>query len=76
MAKKHPDTERVGGPGASHENRKEPQKSKPHGELSRPHPEQGNTNRTAAETAGSIRKQRSCAIGPSPRPVAIALGKV
>lgn len=29
MADKHPDTKRVGGPGASHENRREPDKSKP-----------------------------------------------
>ena len=33
MPNKHPKTERIGGPGASHENRKVPQKSKPHGEL-------------------------------------------
>ena len=30
---KHADSTRSGGPGASHENRKEPGKSKPHGEL-------------------------------------------
>jgi hypothetical protein len=30
MPKKHPNTKRIGGPGASHENRKEPRKSKPH----------------------------------------------
>jgi len=29
---KHSDTDRIGGPGASHENRKQPQKSKAHGE--------------------------------------------
>lgn len=33
MPEKHPNTRREGGPGASHENRKEPQKSKPYGEL-------------------------------------------
>src|SRR4051794_5474207 len=27
MPEKHPDTERIGGPGASHENRKHPEKS-------------------------------------------------
>ncbi len=31
MPDKHPNTERIGGPGASHENRREPEKSKPHG---------------------------------------------
>ncbi len=30
MPDKHPNTERIGGPGASHENRREPDKSKPH----------------------------------------------
>jgi hypothetical protein len=37
MPEKHPDTERIGGPGASHENRDHPVKSKsPRG----PHPTQ------------------------------------
>ena len=31
MPEKHPNTERIGGPGASHENRQEPEKSKPRG---------------------------------------------
>ena len=31
-SQKHPDTERIGGPGASHENRKQPEKSEAHGE--------------------------------------------
>jgi len=31
MPNKHPDTARTGGPGASHENRQEPAKSKPQG---------------------------------------------
>lgn len=31
MPDKHPDTERIGGPGASHENRRRPEKSKPRG---------------------------------------------
>jgi hypothetical protein len=39
---KHPDTERHGGPGASHENRKQPEKSKPHGEISRDEVKSGN----------------------------------
>jgi hypothetical protein len=32
MPNKHPNTARVGGPGASHENRQDPAKSKPRGE--------------------------------------------
>ena len=31
MPHKHSDTERIGGPGASHENRKHPEKSQPRG---------------------------------------------
>jgi hypothetical protein len=31
MAKKNPDSNRIGGPGAAHENRKEPEKSQPRG---------------------------------------------
>lgn len=31
MPQKHPNTERVGGPGASHENHKHPEKSRPRG---------------------------------------------
>jgi hypothetical protein len=52
MPEKHPNTRREGGPGASHENRKEPQKSKPHGELNKHHPEQGNTKRNSAGKSG------------------------
>jgi hypothetical protein len=33
MPQKHPDAERIGGPGASHENRKAPEKSRPRGEA-------------------------------------------
>jgi hypothetical protein len=32
MPAKHPNTERIGGPGASHENRRHPEKTKPRGE--------------------------------------------
>lgn len=39
---KNPATERIGGPGAAHENRKEPEKSRPHGEL--PHDDAGSGN--------------------------------
>src|SRR5438105_13557748 len=31
MPKKHPNTERIGGPGASHENRRHPEQSQPRG---------------------------------------------
>ena len=31
MSRKHPDSERIGGPGAAHENRKHPEKSQPRG---------------------------------------------
>ena len=34
MPQKHPDAERIGGPGASHENRKHPEKTKPRNERS------------------------------------------
>ena len=44
---KHPDAERIGGPGASHENRKQPEKSKPHAEL--PHEAAGSGNRSTRE---------------------------
>jgi hypothetical protein len=40
---KHHATGRVGGPGASHENRQEPKKSKPHAEL--PHEDAGSGDR-------------------------------
>jgi hypothetical protein len=33
MPRKHPNTRREGGPGASHENKKQPKKSKPFAEL-------------------------------------------
>lgn len=32
MPEKHPNTERIGGPGSSHENRQHPEKSQPRGE--------------------------------------------
>ena len=51
-SKKHSATELVGGPGASHENRKEPEKSKPHARLNKPQPEQGNTKRTSTGKSG------------------------
>jgi hypothetical protein len=52
MPKKY-NVDRVeGGPGASHENRKEPKKSKPHGELNKPAVKQGNTKRTAQGKSG------------------------
>jgi hypothetical protein len=59
MPKKHPDADRIGGPGASHENRKQPEKTRPHGELSRPHPKQGNTERTAQGKSGGDGREHS-----------------
>jgi hypothetical protein len=32
MPRKHPDAARIGGPGASHQNRKDPEKTKPRGQ--------------------------------------------
>jgi hypothetical protein len=43
-AQKNSQSERVGGPGAAHENRKHPEKSRPHGEL--PHEDTGSGNAT------------------------------
>ena len=48
----------VGGPSASHENKNQPSKSKPHGRLNRPKPNQGNTKRTAQSKSGK---------GPDPK---------
>jgi hypothetical protein len=59
MPEKHSDTKRVDGPGASHENRKEPKKSKPHARLNDCHPEQGNTKRTAQGKSGGDGKEHS-----------------
>ncbi len=59
MPKKNPNTEREGGPGASHENRKEPEKSKPHGRLNDPHPEQRNTHRNARGKSGGDGREHS-----------------
>jgi hypothetical protein len=52
MPKKHSATKLVGGPGASHENKKEPHKSKPHARLNKPDLSQGNTRRTAQGKSG------------------------
>ena len=52
MPDRDKDTERHGGPGASHENRKEPDKSKPRGRLNDPHPEKANTHRNAQGKSG------------------------
>ena len=59
MPEKHPDTKRDGGPGASHENRKQPQKSKPHGELNKFHPNERNTKRNSARKSGGDGKEHS-----------------
>jgi hypothetical protein len=59
MPEKHLNTKREGGPGASHENRKEPEKSKPHARLDDRHPEQGNTHRTAQGKSGGDGREHS-----------------
>jgi hypothetical protein len=59
MPKKHPATKRIGGPGASHENRQQPKKSKPHARLNKPQPRQGNTKRTAQGKSGGDGRTRS-----------------
>jgi hypothetical protein len=59
MPEKHPDTRRIGGAGASHENRKNPKKSKPDGELNRRHPEQENIKRTAQGGAAETGEEHS-----------------
>ena len=48
MPDKHENTKRIGGPGASHENRQEPEKSKPRG----PHPAAERDIRTSGSSSG------------------------
>jgi hypothetical protein len=48
MARKHPNAARIGGPGASHENRREPAKSKPRG----PHPLRRKSSRASGVSGG------------------------
>jgi hypothetical protein len=50
-SKRHPATRRLGGPGASHENRKGPRKSRPHGEL--PRADASSTNK---QKLGNLRR--------------------
>lgn len=57
-AKKFASAMLIGGPGASHENKKKPQKSKEHGRLNKPQPKQGNTKRTAQNKSGKGRDTR------------------
>ena len=52
MPKKFAAEKLEGGPGASHENRKQPEKSRPHVELKTLQPRQGNTKRTAQNKSG------------------------
>lgn len=52
MPKKFDADRLEGGPGASHENKKEPEKSKPHAELKKLDPKQGNNKRTAQGKSG------------------------
>jgi hypothetical protein len=55
----HRNTKREGGPGASHENRKEPKKSKPRARLNDKHPEQRHTSRTAKGKSGGDGREHS-----------------
>jgi hypothetical protein len=48
MPKKHSNTERIGGPGASHENRKQPEKTRERG----PHPTDTKTPRRSSVSGG------------------------
>jgi hypothetical protein len=50
MAKKHPDAQRIGGPGASHENRKL-QRNHNRGAINRPTPKAGDTPTCLAAAA-------------------------
>jgi hypothetical protein len=52
MPKKFAAKNLEGGPGASHENHKQPERSKPHAELKTLRPKQGNTKRTAQGKSG------------------------
>jgi hypothetical protein len=47
-SKKNPATERIGGPGASHENRKHPEKSQPRGQ----HPVDKQSSRLSGVSGG------------------------
>lgn len=44
----HPQTERIGGPGASHENRQEPEKSR----AARPRPEESKSDKRTGISGG------------------------
>ena len=48
MPDKHENTKRIGGPGASHENRQHPEKSKPRG----PHPSDTRDSKTSGSSSG------------------------
>jgi len=48
MPEKHPNTARIGGPGASHENRRRPEKSQPRG----PHPLEKKSTRHSGVSGG------------------------
>ena len=56
MPQKHPNTRREGGPGASHENKKQPQKSKPYGELNAKI--KGNAPRPREQVKGRHKSER------------------
>jgi hypothetical protein len=51
--RKHPDAHRIGGPGARHENRRQPQKSKAHGEREDIRSQNARARERAKRTADS-----------------------
>ncbi len=66
MPDKNADAKRVGGPGTSHENRKEPEKPKPHARLNDEHPKQGHTRRTAQGKSGGDGREHAVNRGSQP----------
>ena len=56
MPKKFKAESLEGGPGASHENKKQPEKSKPHAELKKLHPKQETPNARLRAKAGKAKR--------------------
>jgi hypothetical protein len=61
MPKKHEAAQRIGGPGASHENRKEPEKSRPRG----PEPQQTKDPRHSSVSGGGGERDSHHSKNPS-----------
>ena len=60
MPRKHPNAARIGGPGASHENRRAPKKSQPRG----PHPLRRKSTRNSGVSGGGGEPDRHHAHDP------------